>query len=109
MSKYVYPKGDFLSGFSEGDVICDYELECQRLVGRGVEYLDQNPEIFETISKGGVSVYDSVLKPMIDFMCAGGDDEGGQTGAMVGHTVKHAYHAKKMGWDNYIKKLTDGL
>lgn len=107
MEKYVYPKGDFLSGFSEGDEICDYELECQRMVSRGVQYLDEHPEIFTMISNGGVSSTDRRLHDMIDFMCKGGDDEGGQTGAMVSHTVNHSYYAKKIGWEKYIQKLTE--
>ena len=41
--KYVYPIGDFISGFStDENNPCDYELECQRMVIRGVEYLDKN-------------------------------------------------------------------
>ena len=105
---YKYPKGDFLSGFSESDEPCSYELECQRMVIRGVEYLDQHPDLFEKIKLGGVKVGDAIVRPMIDFMCLhedSDDESGGQTGAMVGHTVKHAFHAKKMGWDNYIEKI----
>ena len=104
MKEYKYPKGDFLSGFSEGNDPCDYELECQRMVIRGVQYLDENPQIYELISNGGVGWTHSQLKPMIAHMCSG---DGGQTGAMVQHTVTIAYHAKKMGWDNYIKKITE--
>jgi len=109
MEKYVYPKGDFLSGFSEGDEPCDYELECQRMVTRGVVYLDRNPFLFELISKGGVGVSHPDIKPMIEYMCGGHknvSENEGQTGAMIGHTVKVAYHAKKLGWDNYIQKIT---
>jgi hypothetical protein len=110
MSKYVYPKGDFLSGFSEGEEPCDYELECQRMVIRGLEYLDQHPEIFDLISQGGISVYDKVLNPMIEFMCGGHENDeenSGQTAAMVSHSVKHAYVAKKFGWEQYINQLTE--
>jgi len=104
-NKYQYPVGDFLSGFSEDqNNPCEYEIECQRMTIRGVEYLDEHLELFERISQGGVNVYDDVLKPMVDFMIEGGDD--GQSGAMVGQSVKHAYHAKKMGWDAYIEKIT---
>lgn len=109
--KYVYPVGDFLSGFSEDqNNPCDYELECQRMVIRGVEYLDKNQDIFDKISKGGMGVHDPELKSMIEYMCLHEDNEeesGGQTGAMVSHTVKVAYAAKKMGWDVYIEKITD--
>ena len=111
MSKYKYPVGDFLSGFSEdSNNPCDYELECQRMVVKGVEYLDMNTDVFDKISQGGVGVFDDVLKPMIDFMCKHDDnpeESFGQTGAMVSHTVTVAYHAKKMGWDEYIKRITE--
>lgn len=107
--KYKFPKGDFLSGFSEGDEPCDYELECQRMVIRGVEYLDKNPKLFELISNGGVSVWHDNIKPMIEYMCAEHEDANedfGQTGAMVDHTVRVSYAAKKLGWNEYIKKIT---
>lgn len=101
---YTYPVGDFLSGFSDdGNNPCDYELECQRMVIRGVEYLDDNQDIFDLINAGGKNVQDPELKPLIDFMIEGDD---GQTGAMVSHTVKVAFHAKKLGWDEYIRKIT---
>ncbi len=108
---YEYPVGDFLSGFSEDENNpCDYELECQRMVKRGVEYLDEHPELFDEISKGGVGVSDKICEPMINFMCCNPDfseeESFGQTGAMVHHTVKHAYNAKKLGWDNYIQQIT---
>jgi len=41
------PQRDFLSGFSEGDEPCDYELECQRMVIRGVLYLDEHVNYFK--------------------------------------------------------------
>ena len=107
--KYKYPKGDFLSGFSESEEPCDYELECQRMVIRGVEYLDKHPDLFKIINLGGVSVGSEIIRPMIDFMCLHEDNEdesGGQTGAMVSHTVKIAFYAKKIGWDKYIEKIT---
>jgi hypothetical protein len=111
MKNYAYPVGDFLSGFSDDlKNPCDYELECQRMVIRGVEYLDEHPEIAELVDKGGVRVMDAVLKPMIDYMCLHEDDleqSGGQTGAMVGHTTKIAFVAQKMGWENYIEKITE--
>lgn len=102
---YKYPVGDFLSGFSEDqNNPCDYELECQRMVIRGVQYLDEHPELFEHLSTKQTNAYDSRLKGMTNFMTEG---EIGQTGAMVSHSVSHAYHAKKMGWDNYIKTITE--
>jgi hypothetical protein len=110
MSEYKYPVGDFLSGFSEDEKNpCDYELECQRMVVRGVKYLDENPNIFDKISLGGVTIGDKAVKPMIEYMCLNEENQeqsGSQTGAMVGHTLKVAYHAKKLGWDEYIKKIT---
>lgn len=101
---YKYPVGDFLSGFSEDENNpCDYELECQRMVIRGVQYLDEHPELFKNISDKRLSIYDEELKEMTKYMLKGGK---GQTGAMVSQSVTHAYHAKKMGWNNYIKKIT---
>jgi hypothetical protein len=110
MKNYAYPVGDFLSGFSE-DIKnpCDYELECQRMVIRGVQYLDDNQELFDLITKEKLGVFDDRLKPMIEYMCLHEDnpeESQGQTGAMVSHTTKVAYHAKKMGWDEYIKAIT---
>jgi hypothetical protein len=103
-AKYKYPVGDFLSGFSEDETNpCDYELECQRMVIKGVEYFDDNQDMFDIINGGGKNTFDPELEPLINHMIEGGD---GQTGAMVGHTVKHAFYAKKLGWDKYISELT---
>ena len=108
-TKYAFPIGDFLSGFSEdSNNPCDYELECQRMVIRGVEYLDEFPKIAELVDKGETRVFDDVLKPMIEWMCLNVDDlesSGDQTGAMVSHTVRHAFVASKQGWDKYIEIL----
>lgn len=107
--KYKFPVGDFLSGFSDDESDpCDYELECQRMVSRGVEYLDKNPNIAELVDAGGVKVTDDVLKPMIEYMCLDEDnpEAGGQTGAMVDTTVRCAFFAKKKGWDYYIDLVT---
>ena len=103
-NKYQYPVGDFLSGFSEDPKNpCDYELECQRLVSRGVEYLDQNPSILKLIEDKKIRSWTSEkAKPMVEFMC---DPDTGQTGAMVGHCFQHAYFAKVKGWDMYIQLL----
>ncbi len=113
-NNYVYPVGDFLSGFSEDlNNPCDYELECQRMVIRGVEYFDKNPELHEWMSKNSCSVFDDKLKPLIDYMLINekaNEDEGfGQTGAMVSQAVTHSYHAKRLGWDEYIKQCVDAL
>lgn len=109
-TKYVYPVGDFISGFSEDDNNpCDYELECQRMVVRGVEYLDEHPEIAELVDAGGVKVFDDVLKPMINYMCLHEEDpekSGDQTGAMVSGAVRCSFFAKKKGWDYYINLIT---
>lgn len=110
-NSYAYPVGDFLSGFSEDDKNpCDYELECQRMVIRGVEYFDKHPDLHEFIRKSKCDVFHAKLKSLIDHMCNNPevkeDEQGGQTGAMVTHTVYHAYHAKKLGWEEYIKQLT---
>lgn len=104
-NKYKYPIGDFLSGFSEDqNNPCEYEIECQRMTSRGVEYLDEHPELFERVSQGGISVFDEIVKPMIDYMIEG---DYGQTGAMVNQAVKHAYNAKKIGWDAYVKQIVE--
>jgi hypothetical protein len=104
-NKYQYPLGDFLSGFSEDPSNpCDYELECQRMVSRGVEYLDQNPDFFSLVENGIIKSWHSKqAKPMIEFMC---HPDSGQTGAMVSHCFNHAYHAKLMGWDEYVQIMT---
>jgi hypothetical protein len=111
MKNYAYPVGDFLSGFSDDlKNPCDYELECQRMVIRGVQYLDDNEELFALITMFKLRVNDDRLKPMIEYMCLHEDkpeESQGQTGAMVTHTTKVAYHAKKMGWENYIEMITE--
>lgn len=102
---YKYPVGDFLSGFSKDENNpCDYELECQRMVIRGVQYLDEHPDLVKKIADEKLDVFDDALKGMTDFMIEG---EDGQTGAMVSQSVRHAYYAKKTGWDNYIKTITE--
>ena len=101
---YKYPKGDFLSGFSESDEPCSYELECQKMVIRGVQYFDEHNDLFELIKLGGIKIRDNRLRPLIDFMCEGGD---GHTGAMIDHTVRVAFAAKKIGWNKYIEKITN--
>jgi hypothetical protein len=110
MKNYAYPVGDFLSGFSEDSKNpCGYELECQRMVIRGVQYLDDNQKIFDIVDTGGVKLGDKILKPLIDYMCLHEDDphnSRGQSGAMVEHSVRIAFLAKKMGWETYIQKIT---
>ena len=101
---YKYPKGDFLSGFSESDAEpCDYELECQRMVVRGASFLDANQDIYDFILNDKPDVFHDKLKPLIDYML---HPESGQTGAMVSHCVKHSFFAKKLGWDKYIEDIT---
>ena len=102
---YAYPVGDFLSGFSDDPKNpCSYELECQRMVIRGVQYFDENPDLHETITKTEkLDVFDPILKDLIAFMI---DGEDGQSGAMVMQSVVHAYHAYRLGWDEYIKVMT---
>lgn len=106
---YVYPIGDFISGFSDDKKNpCKYEIECQRMVIRGLQYLDKNPLLFDQIKEMKLGTNDKLLAPMVNFMCSDDDNlenNFGQTGAMVNHTVTHAYYAKKMGWDKYIEKL----
>lgn len=103
---YAYPVGDFLSGFSEDPKIpCDYELECQRMVILGMQYFDQNPDLHEKITQSNkLDVFDPMLQDLVAHMIKG---EDGQTGAMVSHTVMHAYHAYRLGWDEYIKQITE--
>lgn len=104
-TEYKYPVGDFLSGFSEDDNNpCDYELQCQRMVIRGVHYLDENPGLVKKIADEKLGVFDDALKGMRSFMIEG---EDGLTGAMVNQSIRQAYYAKKAGWDNYIKTITE--
>lgn len=102
---YAYPVGDFLSGFSDDPKNpCDYELECQRMVICGVQYFEEHSDLHQTITKTKkLDVFDPILKDMIDHMIEGKD---GQTGAMVMQSVLHAYHAYRLGWNEYIKKIT---
>jgi hypothetical protein len=106
---YAYPVGDFLSGFSEDqNNPCEYELECQRMVIRGVQYLDDNQSFVDLIRDEKVGVWDERIKPLIEFMCLNEDnpeESMGQTGAMVDHCVKIAFIAQKMGWEEYIEAI----
>lgn len=103
--KYKYPVGDFLSGFSEDpNNPCGYELECQRMVSRGVQYLDDHKELCDVVDIGGVKTSDQRIKPMIHFMCL---NESGHSGAMIDKTVRVSFVAKKMGWKTYIQKITE--
>jgi hypothetical protein len=108
--EYKFPVGDFLSGFSDDEKNpCDYELECQRMVIRGVQYLDENRNLYYLILNQKIGVFDERVRPMIDYMCLHEDnpeESNGQTGAMVDHTVRHSFHAKKLGWNEYIKNIT---
>ena len=108
--KYKYPVGDFLSGFSDDENNpCDYELECQRMVIRGVQYLDDNQKLVDLVRNLKVGVWDARVKPMINYICLHEDEpekSGGQTGAMVEHCVKIAFIAQKMGWEEYIQAIT---
>lgn len=103
---YTYPIGDFLSGFSDDpQKPCDYELECQRMTIRGVQYFDKNPELHELITmKDQIEIWEPSLKPLKDYMTNGGS---GQSGAMVIQSAVHAYHAYRLGWDKYIAEITN--
>lgn len=107
----VYPKKDFISGFSDDENNpCEYELECQRMVIRGHYYLQNNPNLAKLIEEKKPSVFSNELKPMIEYMCTDENNEAesfGQTGAMVHYTVIHAYQSFKLGWNDYLKKLME--
>jgi hypothetical protein len=107
---YAYPVGDFLSGFSEDENNpCDYELECQRMVIRGVQYLDDNQKLVDLVRNLKVGVWEEPIKPLIEYMCLHEDnpeESMGHTGAMVQHCVKIAFVAQRMGWQEYIKAIT---
>ena len=100
-NNYVYPKGDFLSGFSEGGEICDYELACQTMVVRGMNYIDEHPEMKEILLKAK-NVFDDELKPLTDVMVYGIDPSG----AMVSQSVRHLIYPQKHGWEKYISEIT---
>lgn len=99
--KYFYPKGDFMSGFSEGDEICDYELACQTMVVRGMNYIDEHPDMKE-ILLSTKSCFDPKISQLTDCMCYAIDPSG----AMVGITTTHLYYAQKNGWEKYIEEIT---
>jgi len=103
MSKYIYPKGDFMSGFSEGDEICDYELACQTMVVRGMNYIDEHPEIKNTLLLSK-NAFDKGLEPLIETMNYGIEPSG----AMVGMATTHLYYAQKNGWEKYISEIQKG-
>jgi hypothetical protein len=107
---YAYPVGDFLSGFSEDENNpCEYELECQRMVIRGVQYLDDNQKLVDLVRNLKVGVWEEPIKPLIEYMCLHEDnpeESMGHTGAMVQHCVKIAFVAQRMGWEEYIKAIT---
>jgi len=105
--EYKFPVGDFLSGFSDDNKKpCDYELECQRIVIRGVQYLDENPNLYELIINTQVNWSDLTVRPMIDYMCFNEEDpESEFSPSMVVHTIRESIHAKIIGWNEYIKKL----
>jgi hypothetical protein len=106
---YAYPVGDFLSGFSEDENNpCEYELECQRMVIRGVQYLDEHQELVDLVKTIKVKVGDERIKPMIQFMCLHEDHPEksmGQTGMQVDHCVRVAFVAQRMGWEEYIEAI----
>jgi hypothetical protein len=111
-NNYVYPVGDFLSGFSKDlKTPCDLELMCQKMVILGLKYLDKNPELYEWMCNNYCSVSDDTLKPLVDSMTI--DDNTNldyrKTDLMIQQAVVHSFHAKNMGWDNYIKFCVDGL
>lgn len=101
---YAYPVGDFLSGFSDDPKKpCDYELECQRMVIRGMQYFEQNPDLHERITRTDkLDVFDPILQDLIAHMIEG---QEGQSGMMVSHSAQHAYHAYRLGWDKYIEEI----
>lgn len=107
---YAYPKGDFLSGFSENnEEPCGYELECQRMTIRGVQYLDENQEIYRKIlAEKNLTMSSPILGEMIEFMLSSEDGTAptGQTGGMVSQTLTHAIAAKRLGWESYIQTIT---
>lgn len=101
MEKYFYPKGDFMSGFSEGDEICDYELACQTMVVRGMNYIDEHPEMKVILMKTKYC-FSKEISQLIDVMAYGIQPSG----AMVGITTTHLYYAQKNGWEKYITEIT---
>ncbi len=100
-NKYVYPKGDFMSGFSEGDEICDYELACQTMVVRGMNYIDEHPDMKHILMESK-SCYDKKIVELTNAMTYGIEPSG----AMMGVTTNHLFYAQKHGWDKYIKQIT---
>jgi hypothetical protein len=99
--KYVYPKGDFMSGFSEGDEICEYEIACQTMVVRGMNYIYEHPEIKEILMETR-DCYDKKISHLLDAMTYGIEPSG----AMVGVCTTHLYYAQKHGWEKYLEEIT---
>jgi hypothetical protein len=69
-TNYAYPVGDFLSGFSEDNQTpCEYELECQRMTIRGVQFLDANQDVYHKIlAEKNLTSSSLILEKMIDFI-----------------------------------------
>lgn len=103
MQNYVYPKGDFLSGFSETQEPCEYELACQNLVIRGMQYLDANPEKVSALLMAKAS-FDTNITEICDYMTA---DSNSYSGMQVSQAIIHLRQIKKMGWtwEQYIQEL----
>jgi hypothetical protein len=106
--EYIYPKGDFISGFG---VDSSYELACQKMVVAGMQWFDANPSaspkfktyenIFGIVSDenpDAVSLTDAMNEAVKEY---------GATGAMMQACVSHCLYASKNGWDKYLEELTE--
>lgn len=106
MGKYEYRDSDpEISGFGGG-----YEACCRAMVSAGMEWLEANPSA-DPQFHGYRGVYGIVSEDNADAealskaMVAASESRGGCTGAMHQATVGHVLHARKVGWDAYLKEL----
>ncbi len=105
-TNYVYPKGDFISGFGAKS---DYELACQKMVIAGATYLDQTPD-----SKPSFDQYKNIygittnenedMKALQKVMLDAVKD---CSGAMMQACTNHVLYIHKNGWNKYIKEITN--
>jgi hypothetical protein len=91
-----------ISGFGGG-----YEATCRAMVSAGMEWFEKNPNAdpkfhgFEGIT-GIIDEDNEDAKQLTKAVIAA--SAGDCTGAMHQFSIGHVLMAKKLGWENYVKK-----
>lgn len=103
---YQYTKEcDEISGFGG-----DYENACRTMVITGMQWLDEHPgsnptfDEFENVY-GMTTNENDDMKTMQEAMNKSIGDEA--TGAMMQACTNHVLAARKLGWNEYIKKMEE--